>query len=104
MHIMKPRRAEEVTGNIWFRSERVFRRNGDWYFRTREDIDVGPYASEFEAQVESSILKHNLDAAKTPEQALQIIREFLLDSVSSTPDLKRTAYGLAGAAAASKAG
>jgi hypothetical protein len=42
------------TGN---RSERVFTSNGQWYFRTREGVDVGPYESQFEAEIEAAILK-----------------------------------------------
>ena len=42
---------------VWFRSERVFFSNGsDWYFQTREGIDVGPYESQFEAEIEGGLL------------------------------------------------
>ncbi len=89
---MKTRRHDAASNRTWFRAERVFRCNGDWYFRTREDIDVGPYATEFEAQVESSILKDSLKQAASQAEACRIIREFLLESVSLSRDLDRRAY------------
>lgn len=30
----------------WYRSDRFFRVNGDWYFSTREKVDVGPFDSK----------------------------------------------------------
>jgi len=71
----------------WFRSDRVFRSNGTYYFHTREGIDVGPFASEFEAQVESSILKNVLKDARTKAAAISAIREFMLDARTSSSDL-----------------
>ncbi len=29
----------------WYRSDRFFKVNGEWYFSTREKIDVGPFDS-----------------------------------------------------------
>lgn len=29
----------------WYRSDRFFKVNGEWYFSTREQIDVGPFTS-----------------------------------------------------------
>ena len=68
----------------WFRSHRVFRSNEFWYFQTREGIDVGPFKSEFEAQVESSILKHVLNGAADEKEAIAAIREFLLDAPTAS--------------------
>ena len=36
----------------WFRSDRVFLINSQWFFPTREGGDVGPYDSQFEAEIE----------------------------------------------------
>ena len=82
---MGQRRNEPV--KTWFRSHRIFRANQDWYFHTREGIDVGPFNSEFEAQVEASILTHILNDAASAEAAASAIREFVLDLRSSS-DLK----------------
>jgi hypothetical protein len=71
-----------------FRAHRIFRVNELWYFHTREGIDVGPFSSEFEAQIEASILKHLLNEAPTPAAAIAAIREFVLDARSTSCDLK----------------
>ncbi len=64
----------------WFRSERVFLSNGSWYFHTRECVDVGPYESQFEAEIEASMLKELLRERSDDDGALNVIREFVLDS------------------------
>jgi hypothetical protein len=63
----------------------VFLSDGKWYFHTREGVDVGPYESQFEAEIESGMLKQmlrELDRSPLPgaDQALRVIREFVLDS------------------------
>lgn len=65
---------------IWFRSERVFLSDGKWYFHTREGVDVGPYDSQFEAEIEAGMLKELLREGAGADQALDVIREFVLDS------------------------
>jgi hypothetical protein len=79
-------RRNEVQ-RTWFRSERIFRFNSDWYFHTQEGVDVGPFKTEFEAQVEASILKKML-REQPPELALERIREFVLDARTSLWDLR----------------
>lgn len=70
----------------WFRSERVFLSNGQWYFHTREGVDVGPYDTQFEAEIEAGMLKELLrerlgtNESLYGERALEVIREFVLDS------------------------
>jgi len=64
----------------WFRSERVFLSDGRWYFHTREAVDVGPYDSQFEAEIEAGMLKELLRERADAEGALNVIREFVLDS------------------------
>ena len=64
----------------WFRSERVFLSDGRWYFHTREGVDVGPYDSQFEAEIEAGMLKELLRERAEAEGALNVIREFVLDS------------------------
>jgi hypothetical protein len=83
------RRKNDAVGNkrAFFRSDRVFRSNGQWFFHTREGIDVGPFQSEFEAQVESSILKNILQQARNRDRAVSTIREFLLDARTAQSNL-----------------
>lgn len=72
---------------LWFRSERIFRSNNQWYFHTREGIDVGPFATRFAAEVEASILKNILKEVPELAGARSRIREFMLDSEMSGQDL-----------------
>jgi len=58
----------------------VFASGGSWYFRTRESIDVGPYGSRFEAEIEADILIARLGHEATLP-SLMVIRAFLLESV-----------------------
>jgi hypothetical protein len=64
----------------WFRSERVFLSDGNWYFHTREGVDVGPYDTQFEAEIEAGMLKELLRERAGEPDAMAIIREFVLDS------------------------
>ena len=77
---------ENEAPRSWFRSERIFRSNGHWFFHTREGIDVGPYATQFEAEIESSILKNLLKQCPAGEQ-LEVIREFIFDSITLSAGL-----------------
>ena len=38
------------TPAIRFRTDRFYRINSNWYFSTREGIEMGPYADRFEAE------------------------------------------------------
>ncbi len=64
----------------WFRSDRVFLSNNEWFFHTREGVDVGPYPSQFEAEIESGMLKELLRPVSVGDPAMAVIREFVLDS------------------------
>ena len=68
------------TARTWFRSERVFLSDGKWFFHTREGVDVGPYESQFEAEIEAGMLKELLRERADGDGALDVIREFVLDS------------------------
>jgi len=81
------RRRNESPKKLWFRSERIFRSNGQWYFHTREGIDVGPFATRFAAEVEASILKNILKDTPEVQNARTRIREFMMDAEVSGQDL-----------------
>ncbi|MCZ6618596.1 MAG: DUF6316 family protein [Gammaproteobacteria bacterium] len=72
-------RSGEAT-RTWFRSERVFLVDGQWFFHVREDVDIGPYESRFEAEIEAGMLKELLRESVSSTSSLAIIREFILDS------------------------
>jgi hypothetical protein len=60
----------------WFRSERVFRVDGDWFIHTREGIAVGPYSDKFAADVDAEMLKSLLIGVDANE-AHAIIQDFM---------------------------
>lgn len=68
-------RRDEAS-RTWFRSDRVFRVDGDWFIHTREGIAVGPYSDKFAADVDAGMLK-SLLAGVNPEEAFRIIQEFM---------------------------
>lgn len=77
---MKVSRNKEQE-RVWFRSERVFLSGGShWYFQTREGVDVGPYESQFEAEIEAGLLKELLQECPDERAVRGAIREFVLDS------------------------
>ncbi len=77
---MKVSRDKELE-RVWFRSERVFLSGGShWYFQTREGVDVGPYESQFEAEIEAGLLKELLQGCPDDYAVRGAIREFVLDS------------------------
>jgi hypothetical protein len=41
---------------LWFRTDRIFRSDGAWYFATREGIDVGPYEHRDDARRDAKSL------------------------------------------------
>ena len=77
---VKVARANEME-KVWFRSERVFAAaDREWWFQTREGIDVGPYESQFEAEIEAGLLKELLSGRSDEDEIRDIIRQFVLDS------------------------
>lgn len=69
----------------WFRSERVFLSDSEWFFHTREGVDVGPYETHFEAEIEAGLLKELLcerasRGKPSRSNSMAVIREFVLDS------------------------
>ena len=65
----------------WYRTGRVFRSKKGWYFQTREGVDVGPYACEFDAEVDLETLVTRIKGA-TSARVLHAIHAQVV-SVSS---------------------
>ena len=63
-----------------FRSHRIFRANEYWYFHTREGIDVGPYESQLEAEIEAGMLKELIKTTQVRGESLSVLRDFILES------------------------
>jgi len=72
---MAHRKDEEP--RTWFRSDRVFRVDGEWFIHTRENVAVGPYQDKFAADVDAEMLKSLLVGVQESE-AKVIIEEFML--------------------------
>jgi hypothetical protein len=70
------KRRDDDAPKTWFRSERVFRVDGDWFIHTREGIAVGPYQDKFAADVDAEVLKSLLVGTKEAE-AVGIIQDFV---------------------------
>ncbi len=70
----------DESNKTWFRSDRVFHSNGRWYFHTREGIDIGPYESQLEAEIEAGMLKELIKHTAASGEALGILRDFILES------------------------
>lgn len=77
MHAVRENEKQKT----WFRSERVFLSDSKWFFHTREGVDVGPYDSQFEAEIEAGMLKELLrERGCVGSASMSVIREFVLDS------------------------
>lgn len=49
----------------WYRSDRFFVVNNQWYFSTREKLDVGPFGSEDGAQQGLKLFIKNMSHEKS---------------------------------------
>ena len=80
----------------WFRSERIFLVDGRWFFHTREGVDLGPYDSQSEAEIEAGMLRELMRESATADDSLAVIREFVLDSYAMgrplTPSFRDALY------------
>jgi Domain of unknown function (DUF6316) len=59
-----------------FRGSHVFPAGGKWYFNTREGIDVGPFATRSEAEINSTRLRLVLAKIAEPELARTVILRY----------------------------
>ncbi len=63
----------------WRRSRRTVRERNGWYVRTREGASLGPYVTEFDADIVAALLIGQLAQANTPETCRRIIYNFRHD-------------------------
>lgn len=73
-------RKNDDDARTWFRSERLFQKAGKWFIRTREGVDVGPFASRTAAETEAGALQTALEGLSRPEDAEATVKGFLLDA------------------------
>jgi len=74
VNVPPPREGE--ARSVWFRTSRYFAVGDAWFFATREDIDVGPYASKAAAERDADRLLRLLASTKTVTQRVLTIYEF----------------------------
>jgi hypothetical protein len=60
---MTSRKGEPSKG--WFRSDRFYRADGQWYFTTREMIEKGPFSSRQDAEGELLLFMRNCQLEHT---------------------------------------
>jgi hypothetical protein len=70
-------RVNEPPKNYFRSADRCFQMNGEWFFATREGIDVGPYATREAAAFAVARLIKMLQGIDDPIAAKKIIREFM---------------------------
>ena len=49
---MSGKRVADITERTWFRTDRMTKSNGQWYFHTREKAMEGPFPSQFDALIQ----------------------------------------------------
>lgn len=64
----------------WFRADRVFAMNGQWFFSTREGIEIGPYLTHVEAVTEAGILGRRLELMCPGKQSRAVVCQFIYDT------------------------
>ena len=63
-----------------FRTERVYNEGDDkWLIHTREGVDVGPYPTRFDAEVEAALLQAILAQTTQGPDSLRAVRDFVED-------------------------
>ncbi len=72
---MKLRKTDkEAAAERVRRSNRFVQTEKGWYFKTREGVNLGPYAEEFDAEISASLLIASLaqlDPSADPKAAIQ---------------------------------
>lgn len=64
---------------LWYRTGRIYAQNGQWYIQTREGIEVGPYACEFDAELEAVALVDKLARATANHNRVILSHKLLSD-------------------------
>ena len=73
--MLDPRRGEDGEADR-VRTPRYFQTDEGWFLRTREGISVGPYPTEFDAEISSSLLCAQLD---DESKSVSAIHSFIRD-------------------------
>ena len=76
------------TDKVRFRGDHVFPAHGKWYFNTREGIDVGPFDTRADAEINSTRLRLVLAKIHDPKLARTVISRFTEIPHESHTDLR----------------
>ncbi|HTO59037.1 MAG TPA: DUF6316 family protein [Pseudomonadales bacterium] len=82
-----PSRAGEPD-KMRFRGSHVFPAHGKWYFNTREGIDVGPFETRSDAEINSTRLRLVLAKIDDPELARTVITRYTEIPTENHSDLR----------------
>jgi hypothetical protein len=63
---------------VWPRRDRISQRDGQWWFVTRERVNIGPYETRFDAEIGSRKLARVLRKIRNPAAAELAVRRFQL--------------------------
>lgn len=77
--------------SYWLRSERIFRQEQGWYFKTREGINVGPFGCRFDAEVELESLLRVLQEC-VDEKAIKLVHAQAVNANANDYLLSSPAY------------
>ncbi len=91
MQLRRADKDQEVIPNI-VRSARFIETDEGWFFRTREQIMLGPYAEKFDAEISASLLVARLAQANAQDH-LKLIHEFEKDPANATVARTRVEQG-----------
>ncbi len=76
----RPRLGERP--QAWSRIDRIAETAPGWYVRTREGINIGPFSSQFQAEIEASMLVAKLArAGAAAGVASEIIRKHQVEAL-----------------------
>ncbi|WP_185233086.1 DUF6316 family protein [Teredinibacter franksiae] len=75
-------REGEVHEKVWYRSERFFCADGQWFFSTREGDDIGPYSSRLSAANGLQLYVHYME--ENPEQGQEYARKIAKQGLWAT--------------------
>jgi hypothetical protein len=65
---MAMKRNNTKKRQVVLRTDRMFKADGSWFFKTREGDTVGPFADELEASTQLEVYIRLVNAGLLPEQ------------------------------------
>ena len=79
---MAKKRKEDDGRGLWFRTERLFEENDQWYFHTREKTIEGPFEDFLEAQTRLEMYIGIENGGILPESSALSLQPIKLEDAS----------------------